>query len=119
MYLDEGERDLLMDRVAAMSGAGSRIALDHRGGFFSPPLVASTDDPSGEKAAARFAALAAAASSDPSLIMPETWFRGHGWGAQVLESAAVFTRYGRPVPLQPETTSVAAARSWMATAERL
>src|SRR6185437_9179966 len=36
MYLDERERDLLMDRVGTLSGAGSRIALDHRGGFFAP-----------------------------------------------------------------------------------
>jgi len=58
MYLDEGERDRLLDRVGALSSARSRIALDHRPGFFSPPPVTSTDDPSGDGAAARFAALA-------------------------------------------------------------
>jgi methyltransferase (TIGR00027 family) len=112
MYLDERERDLLVDRVGTLSGAGSRIAMDHRGGFFAPPPVTSADDPSGDKAAARFAALAAAASSDASLATPETWFNRHGWRAKVLDPAAVFARYGRPVPLS-------AARSWMATAERV
>jgi len=116
MYLDERERDLLMNRVGAISGAGSRIALDHRGGFFSPPPVTSADDPSGNQAAARFAMLAAAASSDPSLTAPETWFSSHGWRANVLDAAAVFARYGRPVPLQVQP---GAARSWMAIAECL
>lgn len=116
MYLDESERDLLMNRVAAMSSSGSRIALDHRGGFFSPPTVTSPDDPSGNKSAARFAALAAAASSDPSLTAPDAWFSGHGWRAKVLDFATVFARYGRPVPQLP---SASAARSWMATAERV
>src|SRR5690606_10582605 len=36
MYLDEGERNLLLERVGALSSAGSRIELDHRSGFFSP-----------------------------------------------------------------------------------
>jgi len=119
MYLDERERDLLMNRVGAISATGSHIAMDHRGGFFSPPPVTSADDPSGNKAAARFATLAAAASSDPSLMAPEAWFNGHGWRPKVLDAAAVFTRYGRPVPLQAQPSTPGAARSWMATAERV
>jgi methyltransferase (TIGR00027 family) len=117
MYLDEGERDLLLDRVGGLSSAASRIALDHRPGFFSPPPVTSTDDASGDRAAARFAALAAAAATDPSLTAPEAWLGGHGWRAKVEEPAAIFARNGRPVPaqLQPAT---GAAHSWMATAER-
>ncbi|HEU5023247.1 MAG TPA: SAM-dependent methyltransferase [Bryobacteraceae bacterium] len=115
MYLDEGERDLLMNRVGAISAAGSRIALDHRGGFFSPPPVTTADDPSGAKAAVRFASLAAAASSDPSLTAPEAWFASHGWRANVLDAAAIFMRYDRPVPPQTQP----ATRAWMATAERV
>ncbi|HEY4085118.1 MAG TPA: SAM-dependent methyltransferase [Bryobacteraceae bacterium] len=115
VYLDEGERDLLMNRVGTLSIPGSRIALDHRGGFFSPPPITSADDPSGDKAAARFAALAAAAASDPSLTDPEAWFGGHGWRAKILDPAIVFARYGRQVPQLP---SAGATRSWMATAER-
>jgi methyltransferase (TIGR00027 family) len=118
MYLDESERNLLMDRVGSISAAGSRIALDHRGGFFSPPPVTSEDDPSGSKAAARFAALAAAASSDLSLVTPEAWLSRHGWRAKVLDAAAVFALYGRPVPLQPQSKQAGAPRSWMATARR-
>lgn len=118
MYLDERERDLLLDRVGRLSSAGSRIALDHRPGFFSPPPITSTDDASGDRAAARFAALAAAASSDPSLIDPEAWLGRHGWRAKVEEPAAIFVGHGRPVPAQLQPTAAGAAHSWMATAER-
>ncbi len=118
MYLDEGERDLLLDRAGALSSEGSRIALDHRPGFFSPPAVTSTDDPSGDRAAARFAALAAAASSDQSLTAPEEWLGGHGWRAKAEEPAGILARHGRPVPAQLEPVAAGAARSWMATAER-
>ncbi|PYR66390.1 MAG: hypothetical protein DMF88_16460 [Acidobacteria bacterium] len=118
MYLDERERDLLLDRVGRLSSAGSRIALDHRPGFISPPPISSTDDASGDRAAARFAALAAAASSDPSLIDPEAWLGRHGWRAKVEEPAAIFVGHGRPVPAQLQPTAAGAAHSWMATAER-
>jgi methyltransferase (TIGR00027 family) len=117
MYLDEGERNRLLERVSGVSVAGSHLALDHRGGFFSPPVVTSSDDPSGERAAARFAALAAAAASDPSLVDPEQWLAGHGWRATVVDPAALFVRHGRPVPAQLQRAP-ASARSWMATADR-
>jgi methyltransferase (TIGR00027 family) len=119
MYLDEGERDLLLDRVGTMSSERSRLALDHRPGFFSPPRVTTTDDPSGDRAAARFAALAAAASTDPSLTVPEQWLAGHGWRARVEDPTAIFKRYGRPVPTQLQPVAEGEARSWMATAERV
>jgi methyltransferase (TIGR00027 family) len=118
MYLDEGERDLLLDRVGALSSAGSRIALDHSPGFFSRPAVTSTDDPSGDRGAARFAALAAAASSDPSLTAPEEWLGRHGWRAKVEDAAAIFAHHGRPVPAQLQPAAAGAAHSWMAMAER-
>ena len=118
MYLDEGERDLLLDRVGALSSAGSHIALDHAPGFFATPAVTSTDDASGDSAAARFAALAAAASSDPSLTAPERWLAGHGWRAKVEEPAAMFVRHSRPVPAQLQSVATGAARRWMASAER-
>ena len=50
MYLDEGERNLLLDRVGTIASPGSRIALDHAPGFFSRPSVTSTEDPSGDRA---------------------------------------------------------------------
>lgn len=118
MYLDEGERDLLLDRVRALSGAGSRIALDHSPGFFSPPAVTSKDDPSGDRAAARFAALAEAANSDPSLTVPEEWLVGHGWRAKVEDPAAILARHGRPVPAQLQPAAAGSPRSWIATAQR-
>jgi methyltransferase (TIGR00027 family) len=118
MYLDEGERDRLLDRVGAVSSAGSRLALDHRSGFLSPPLVTSTDDPSGDIAAARFAALAAAASSNPSLIAPEQWLGGHGWCAKVEDAVAIFERYSRPVPALLQSAAAGTPHGWMATAER-
>jgi methyltransferase (TIGR00027 family) len=118
MYLDEGERDLLLDRVGALSSVRSRIALDHRPGFFSPPAVTGTDDPSGDSAAARFAALAAAASSDPSLTAPERWLGGHGWRAKVEEPAALLGGHGRPVPALLDPAAAVAAHSWIAAAER-
>jgi len=118
MYLDESERDLLLDRVGALSSAGSRIALDHRSGFFSTPRITSADDPSGDSAAARFAALAAAASSDPSLTAPEKRLNRHGWRAKVEPPAWIFARHGRPVPVQLQAAAAGAARSWIATAER-
>jgi methyltransferase (TIGR00027 family) len=119
MYLDEGERDRLLDRVGALSCAGSRIALDHAPGFFSTPSVTSTDDPSGDRAAARFAALAAAASSNPSLTEPVEWLGRHGWRADVHDPAALFAQHGRPVPAMRQTASAGNARSWMATAMRV
>jgi methyltransferase (TIGR00027 family) len=118
MYLDEGQRDLLLDRVGALSSAGSRIALDHSPGFFSPPDITNTDDPSGDRAAARFAALAAAASSAPSLTVPEEWLRRHGWRAKAEEPGTIFERHGRPVPAQLQPAAAGAARRWIATAER-
>jgi O-methyltransferase involved in polyketide biosynthesis len=119
MYLDEGERDLLLRRVGALSSTGSRLALDHSPGFFSPPVVSDTDDPSGERAAARFAALAAAASSDPSLTAPEEWLGGHGWHAKVEDPGAIFARSGRLAPAQLQPAAAGAPRRWMATGERI
>jgi methyltransferase (TIGR00027 family) len=118
MYLDEAERNLLLDRVGGLSSAGSCLALDHRPGFFSPPPVTSADDPSGERAAERFAAVAAAASSDPSLTAPQQWLAGHGWRATIEDPAAIFAQHGRPVPAQLRPAAAGAAHSWMATAER-
>jgi len=97
---------------------GSRMALDHRAGFFATPHVTTAEDPSGDRAAARFADLAAAASRDASLTTPEKWLDGHGWRAKVEEPAAIFVRYGRSVPVLLQPAALGAARSWMATAER-
>jgi methyltransferase (TIGR00027 family) len=118
MYLDESERDLLLDRVGTLSSAGSRMALDHRSGFLSRPPVTSTDDPTGERADARFAALAAAASSDPSLTIPGEWLGRHGWRAKVEEPAVTFARYDRPVPTLLQSSDAGTPHGWMATAER-
>jgi methyltransferase (TIGR00027 family) len=118
MYLDEVERNLLLNRVGRLSGAGSRLALDHRSGFLSPPPVTDTGDVSGERAAARFAALAAAAASNPSLSTPEAWLGGHGWRATIEEPAAIFARYGRPVPALLQPARPDSTHGWMATAER-
>jgi methyltransferase (TIGR00027 family) len=118
MYLDEPERDRLLDRIGAHSPAGSRLALDHAPGFVSAPSVTSPADPSGREAAARFAALAAAAARDPSLTAPEDWLAAHGWRATVDEPAAAFVRYGRDVPPQLQAAATGGARRWMATAER-
>jgi methyltransferase (TIGR00027 family) len=119
MYLDESERDLLLDRVVALSSPGSRLALDHAPGFFSPPAVTSDEDPAGDRSALRFAALSSAASSDPSLIEPAEWLRRHGWRAEVEEPASLLVKHGRPVPAQLQRVAAAGApRSWIATAER-
>jgi len=117
MYLDEGERDLLLDRVGALSSPGSRIALDHRSGFFSPPTV-GTDDAARESSAARFAALAAAAPSDASLTEPAEWLGRHGWRAEVDEPASILARHGRAVPAPLQPAEAGAPHGWMATAER-
>jgi methyltransferase (TIGR00027 family) len=119
MYLDEAERDTLLERVGSLSSAGSRVALDHRPGFFAPPVVTSADDASGEKAAARFAALAAAAASDLSLTGPLAWLARHGWRATVEAPAVLFARHRRPVPAQLVPGAEGPAHSWMATAERV
>jgi methyltransferase (TIGR00027 family) len=119
MYLDEGERDLLLERVGALSSPRSRLALDHAPGFFARPTVTSSDDPRGEEAAARFAALAAAAASDASLVEPAAWLGRHGWRAEVEAPAALLERYGRPVPEQLQQQGAAGTpRSWIAMAER-
>jgi len=118
LYLDEGERDLLLDRVGALSSAGSRAAMDHAPGFFSPPAVTSADDPQGEAAAARFAALAEAAASAPSLTAPEEWLAGHGWRASIEDPAALFARHNRPLPGPAAPPAPGAPRRWIATAER-
>lgn len=117
MYLDEGERDLLLDRLGALSSSGSRVALDHRSGFLSPPTIGS-DDAARERAMVRFAALAAAASSDASLTTPAAWLGRHGWRAEVEESTAIFGRYGRPVPAELNTVGTDAPHGWIAIAER-
>ena len=117
MYLAEDERDRLLDRMGGLSAMGSRLALDHRGGFLSTPRVTSADDPTGERAAARFAALAAAAASDRSLTEPEAWLGAHGWRATVEETGVALARYGRVVP-SLQAASAGAPRGWMATAER-
>jgi methyltransferase (TIGR00027 family) len=118
MYLEESERDRLMDRVGALSRRGSRLALDHRPGFFSTPTVTSPDDPVGAGSATRFAALAAAASLDASLIEPAEWLGRHGWRGDVAEPATIFARYGRTVPAQLQPAVSGAPRGWIATAER-
>jgi methyltransferase (TIGR00027 family) len=118
MYLDEAERDGLLDRVGRISSPGSRLALDHSPRFFSPPAVTGADDPSGERAAARFAALAAAAASDPSLAAPEAWLTAHGWRATIDEPAAILARHGRPVPAQLQPDAPGTPRRWIATADR-
>ncbi|MGE0134106.1 MAG: SAM-dependent methyltransferase [Dehalococcoidia bacterium] len=119
MYLDERERDLLLDRVGTLSSPGSRLALDHAPGFFSPPAVTGADDPRGEDAAAASAAKWAAASSDASLVEPAEWLQRHGWRAEVEAPAALFARHGRPLPAQLARQSTEGApRSYLATAER-
>jgi methyltransferase (TIGR00027 family) len=117
MYLDEGERDLLLDRVSLLSSAGSRLALDHRGGFISTPTLTSADDVKGDRAAARFAALAAAAGSDLSLTEPAEWLRRHGWRGQLDDPAEALVRYGRSVPMALRTAA-SSPRGWIARAER-
>jgi methyltransferase (TIGR00027 family) len=117
MYLDEAERDRLLDRAGALSSSASRIALDHRPGFFSPPVVGA-DDAAREASAARFAALAGAASSDASLTAPAEWLGRHGWRAEIEEPGAILARYGRAVPAPFLSAEPGAPRSWMATAER-
>jgi methyltransferase (TIGR00027 family) len=119
LYLDEAERDLLLDRIGTLSGAGSRIALDHAPGFFSPPAVTSEDDPTGEAAAARFAALAEAAATAPSLTTPEDWLAAHGWSATLVDAAALLASHNRPVPAQLQAVPPPGApRRWIATATR-
>ena len=115
MYLMEPERDLLLGRIRDMFGPGSHLALDHRPGFFATPSLGRD---SGEQAnVERFAQLAAAAESDPSLTDPAAWLGAHGWRAAVHFPAELFEAYGRPLPPSLQATVPGAAQSWLATAE--
>ncbi|MFI5267868.1 MAG: SAM-dependent methyltransferase [Chloroflexota bacterium] len=119
MYLMEKERDRLLDRVGELSSPGSRLALDHRPGFFASPATSLPSGGDGESSsAARFALLAQSASTDASLIEPAAWLDRHGWQAKTKQPEELFATYRRslPAPLQP--ASAGSAQSWLATAER-
>ncbi len=116
MYLDEGERNLLLERIGTLTGADSRIALDHRSGFFATPAITTADGKPDASAAAHFAKLAAEASSAMSLTSPAEWLRRHGWRPRVEDAATVFIRYNRPVPTQLQHARNGVA--WLATGDR-
>lgn len=117
MYLGESERDVLLNRVGALSKGGSRIGLDHRAGFISTPTLASPNDPSGKRAAAHLAELAASAASDRSLADPEGWLIDHGWRAGVFAADAIIARYGRPVPDELSKAGMKTSQGWLATGD--
>ncbi len=115
MYLSEPERDQLFDRMGEVSSAGSRLALDHRAGFFAVPSLPI--DSEGRASPARLARLAASSQADLSLIEPAAWLAGHGWQASVHAPAELSGRYARPVPPPLQAESPGSAHSWLATAE--
>src|SRR5690606_22279728 len=119
MYLDEANRDSLLGRVSRLSNPDSQLGLDHRSGFFSVPRASDPSDPQGTDAAAHFEALAAPASSDPSLTQPGEWLRSHGWAATFPDLAEPFARYGRSVPALLRTGHAATPPPWMGTAVRV
>jgi methyltransferase (TIGR00027 family) len=119
MYLEEENRDILLNRVGELSHPASRLGLDHRSGFFSPPKVAGPDDPEGTRTAAHLAAVAAAASSDRSLVRPAEWLESHGWTPELIDPNELFAEYGRPVPRLLRERPAAVPPPWMAGAIRI
>jgi methyltransferase (TIGR00027 family) len=126
MYLGEADRDRLLVRLGALSAPGSWLGLDHRGPVDRdrppgsgdtrrPSGPSSTDfgDRAGESPVARLGIQMPVDAADPSLMDPDAWLAGHGWGAVVYPPAEAFVRYGRPVP--PALAAVA-VRLWLASA---
>jgi methyltransferase (TIGR00027 family) len=119
MYLLEPERDRLLQRIGELSSPGSRLALDHRPGFFASPVASLPPDDRGPAPlAARFAQLAKEAPSDASFVQPMAWLARHGWQARVQQPGAMFATCGRPVPAPLQPASPGSAQSWFATAQR-
>jgi methyltransferase (TIGR00027 family) len=127
MYLTEGERDRLLDRLTALSAPGSHLGLDHRG-VAAPDGSRAGDSSHGEPPgrdreaygdtdadAARLGVRILGTEAEPSGADPEAWLNRHGWAAQMYNAVERFRFYGRKVdPLVEE----AAAQLWLAEAAR-
>lgn len=112
MYLEEADRDRLMERIAALSSAGSRIGLDHRAGFFAPPSFPANRG--GQPTTEAFTPLA---TGVPSLTQPESWLAGHGWRVILQHPADLSATYNRAIPPPLEATAPGSAQSWLGTGE--
>jgi methyltransferase (TIGR00027 family) len=125
MYLNEDERDRLLDRVTALSAPGSHLGLDHRGiaaqdgrraGNSSPAQSPNQDREAyrdTDADAAHLGVRIPGRQAEASEAAPEAWLNWHGWDAQVYNAVERFRFHGRQVEA---TVEEAAAQLWLARA---
>ena len=109
-YLPAAAQELLFDRVQALTGSGSRVAVEALGPKFLDPAAR-------EKRRARMDRIRALmADVDPQREIPRTdelwyfeeredvgdWFRRHGWDVTVTPSLELMAGYGRPADKEVE-----------------
>ena len=121
-YLTSADQDLLFERIAMLSAADSRLAVEAFGPeFFDPQRLARRRE---NLRAVREAAIA------QGLQVPETealwyleprkdvgeWLQERGWEVSTIGSGDLMTRYHRPVPIEagdaaPESMFIEATRN--------
>ena len=120
-YLPAQAQDLLLERIHALSAAGSWLAVNAPAkSALDPNLQARQRDQSQRFRAAASRVLDTEVPDLEELWYPEErtdvtdWLRAHGWDASAITMKEMLTRYGRNVPGDdelPPTGFVSAQRS--------
>ncbi len=105
--LTSDEVEALLKRIATLSAAGSRLAIEHREDSEAQRAARAAVDPE----------LAGVWKGGPREPLDELLER-HGWRAEVLDLATVGRTYDRPVPPAFDPAKPDAGRSWLASAQR-
>lgn len=118
MYLNEAERDRLLDQIVSLSNAQSRMALEPPVWNIPASLLASIARGVIEVSAlAQSMAGVQTEQADASIANCVAWLAGHGWRGQLFDIRELFARYGRAVPPALEQFLEALPRP-LASAER-
>ncbi|MBO3735930.1 SAM-dependent methyltransferase [Actinoplanes flavus] len=107
VYLTEADNDLLLARIGALSGTGSRLAIEHVNQAYS-------EHPRMKPAHNRLAATAASWQS--SVEDPVAWLAGHGWRGRITGQAEIAKRNGRDIPPIADVAVMGDARLWLVDA---
>jgi methyltransferase (TIGR00027 family) len=119
-YLPASAQDLLVERVHALSPAGSRLAANAPGGDFLDPERLARQRQGTQRLRAEAARLADTEIPDVDELWyaeertdVAEWLRRHGWDASSVTMTEMLARYGRSIPDEqalPPTVFVSARR---------
>jgi methyltransferase (TIGR00027 family) len=118
IYLNQDERDQLLDRIRQLTTPGNRLAIEYNSEYMNQTAVQLMIDSLGEPPSPDGAFLKTLWQSGTQED-PTSWLGRHGWQAHEYDAGECAQSYGRPLPAYhgPVVQSALAARRGLVIAQ--